>query len=71
MAANFGAIRRPPLGQKYSTNQSSIPFMQTEIDYYLGESPTSKSQVPIIRIYGVTEEGHSVLAHVFNFEPYF
>lgn len=71
MAGDFGSIRRPLLSQKYSTNQYNIPFMQTDIDYYIGESPSCSDQVPILRIYGVTEEGHSVLAHVYNFEPYF
>lgn len=27
--------------------------------------------VPILRLYGVDEEGHSVLAHVHGFSPYF
>lgn len=25
----------------------------------------------VIRMYGVTQEGHSVCAHVYNFRPYF
>lgn len=30
-----------------------------------------KGPVPILRMYGVTMEGHSVLAHVHGFHPYF
>ena len=45
--------------------------MLTDIDYYIGDSPGAVNQVAILRIYGVTEEGHSVLAHVHSFEPYF
>ncbi len=29
------------------------------------------SPVPIVRVYGVTEDGHSVVAHVHGFMPYF
>lgn len=29
------------------------------------------SPVPILRVYGVTEGGHSVVAHVHGFMPYF
>ena len=28
-------------------------------------------QVPMMRLYGVTEEGHSVVAHIHGYEPYF
>lgn len=27
--------------------------------------------VPVIRMYGVTMQGHSVLAHIHGFHPYF
>ena len=27
--------------------------------------------VPIMRLYGVTQEGHSVIAHVHGYDPYF
>jgi DNA polymerase delta subunit 1 len=29
------------------------------------------SQVPMLRLYGVTEDGHSCLVHVHGYEPYF
>ena len=32
---------------------------------------STEGPVPIIRLYGVTTEGHSVLAHVHGFTPYF
>jgi DNA polymerase delta subunit 1 len=28
-------------------------------------------QVPMMRLYGVTEDGHSVVAHIHGYEPYF
>jgi hypothetical protein len=27
--------------------------------------------VPIMRLYGVTQEGHSVIAHIHGYDPYF
>eukprot|EP00434_Breviolum_minutum_P041516 symbB.v1.2.036930.t1/scaffold5332.1/size28346/3 len=61
--------------------QGPLQFMQVDIDYYT-KAPDARFQnkenphkgetaVPVLRIYGVTEEGHSVLAHVHGFEPYF
>jgi len=53
-----------------------IIFQQLEADYTIGQQkkgypgPTSGS-VPIIRLYGVTQEGHSVMCHLRGFTPYF
>lgn len=44
------------------------------IDPATGKKPAQQSPeeiVPIIRLYGVTEEGHSVFAHIHGFVPYF
>ena len=35
-----------------------------------GISVVSHIEVPVIRLYGCTMSGHSVLLHVYNFEPY-
>ena len=40
--------------------------MQIDIDYCTGESATAD-----LRIYGITEEGCSVMATVTGFQPYF
>jgi len=32
---------------------------------------SSNENQSVIRLYGVTEEGHSVCAHIYNFRPYF
>lgn len=45
--------------------------MNTDVDYYIDRDPSTGREQGIIRLYGVTEEGHSVVAHVHNFESYF
>lgn len=45
-----------------------------KIDPATGKAPLQTSPeeiVPVIRLYGVTEEGHSVFTHVHGFVPYF
>ena len=47
-----------------------------DIDYYTGDvrrgmPGAQKGPVPIVRAYGVTQKGHSVLAHIHGFTPYF
>ncbi|GJN07344.1 hypothetical protein PR202_ga25168 [Eleusine coracana subsp. coracana] len=47
-----------------------------EIDYIIGEShkqllPNSSGPAAILRIFGVTKEGHSICCQVHGFEPYF
>lgn len=61
--------------------EAPLAVMQVDIDYYtkapdsrfpnLANPLNSDTVVPVLRMYGVTEHGHSVLAHVHGFEPYF
>lgn len=44
----------------------NLVFMLVEIDYY-----TDRLREPVIRLYGVDEQGHSVVAHIFGYRPYF
>lgn len=56
--------------------KESLVFLQMEADYYIGDQkpgypgPVS-GKVPIVRMYGVTRDGHSVLCHTRGYIPYF
>lgn len=46
--------------------------MNIDIDYYISSQDFgSDEEQGIIRLYGVTEEGHSVVSHIHGFESYF
>nr|QZX63221.1 DNA polymerase delta subunit 1 [Halisarca dujardinii] len=67
--------RRPPV-RVLNSQSDAITFQQIDLDHYLSEPmggmPGAKEGiVPVVRMFGVTEEGHSVLAHVHGFLPYF
>ncbi|KAG7093781.1 DNA-directed DNA polymerase delta [Marasmius oreades] len=55
---------RPSL-PSINERRDKIVFQQIDIEDHYGDGP------PIMRMYGVTETGHSVLAHVTGFLPYF
>ncbi|XP_045387021.1 DNA polymerase delta catalytic subunit isoform X1 [Lemur catta] len=53
-------------------------FQQLEIDHYVGPAqplpggpPPSPGSVPVLRAFGVTDEGVSVCCHIHGFAPYF
>ncbi|XP_066916708.1 DNA polymerase delta catalytic subunit-like [Clytia hemisphaerica] len=66
---------RPALPE-IDTTKDAIIFQQTEVDFYTGKPlpgmpGLSTGPSPIVRFYGVTMEGNSVLCHVHGFLPYF
>ncbi|CAF2087817.1 hypothetical protein HID58_023002 [Brassica napus] len=76
LSARSSTWARPPLSPAYLANSQSIIFQQLEIDYVIKEIhkellPGSSGQAAVIRIFGVTREGHSVCCFVHGFEPYF
>ncbi|EUB64906.1 DNA polymerase delta catalytic subunit [Echinococcus granulosus] len=66
---------RPPVLPIDVANEKLV-FQQMDIDFYKGQKLSAMpgpnhSPVPIIRVYGVSEKGHSVVAHIHGFMPYF
>ncbi|WWC66861.1 uncharacterized protein I206_100768 [Kwoniella pini CBS 10737] len=55
-----------PAAPKLNTQRDSIAFQQIEL-----EEASEPKHGPTIRLFGVTERGNSVLAHVHGFKPYF
>nr|XP_018670402.1 DNA polymerase delta catalytic subunit isoform X1 [Ciona intestinalis] len=68
--------QRPPL-PKIDPNNDPIIFQQLDLEHYTddkeypGMPPPQGGTAPIIRMYGVTTEGHSILCHFHGFLPYF
>ncbi|DBB04055.1 TPA: DNA polymerase delta catalytic subunit [Trebouxia sp. C0004] len=65
-----------PEPKPHEPRKDKLVFQQMEVDYIIGHPNkdvhlTDLAEVPIIRIYGVTESGNSVCAFVHGFEPYF
>ncbi|XP_059477821.1 DNA polymerase delta catalytic subunit [Neocloeon triangulifer] len=62
----------PPIRPK----EDPLIFQQLDLDHYIGEPmagmPGAQTgPVPIIRMFGVTDDGVSICAHVHGFSPYF
>ncbi|XP_078434058.1 DNA polymerase delta subunit 1 [Wolffia australiana] len=76
LSSRLAKWKRPHLSPSYISLSRSVIFQQLDIDYIIGESqkeflPNTSGPAPIIRIFGVTKEGHSVCCFVHGFEPYF
>ncbi|KAF9599784.1 hypothetical protein IFM89_001730 [Coptis chinensis] len=76
LSSRLAIWKRPNLSSSYISHSNSIIFQQLEIDYVIGERNRellaySSGHAAILRIFGVTREGHSVCCNVHGFEPYF
>ena len=68
---DFSQYARPELQSHHKSESNDITFMQIECDYYVGSKQVQGEEAGIIRMYGVTKEGNSVLAHIHDFISYF
>ena len=68
---DFSQYARPALLSHHKSESNDITFMQIECDYYVGSKQVQGEEAGIIRMYGVTKEGNSVLAHIHDFISYF
>lgn len=64
-------VLRPP-----DPSKDAIIFQQMDIDHYEslkrdGFMGPDASLVPVMRMFGVTRDGHSILCHIHGFHPYF
>uniref|UniRef100_A0A0G4I0X9 DNA polymerase n=1 Tax=Chromera velia CCMP2878 TaxID=1169474 RepID=A0A0G4I0X9_9ALVE len=73
---------RRPSTPSIDPQKDSIVFMQIDVDYYThapherlkykkAELMAANDEVAVLRMFGVTKSGNSVLAHIHGFFPYF
>jgi len=72
-----------PSAENYDPKTTDLAFQWMDIDMYSAREPlrvnpsgaapvgSLNPPVPIVRMYGVTQDGRSVLAHIHGFTPYF
>uniref|UniRef100_A0A673VRR0 DNA polymerase n=1 Tax=Salmo trutta TaxID=8032 RepID=A0A673VRR0_SALTR len=78
-SADLNPRWRRPQAAPLNPDSDTLVFQQIDLDYYLGKSRhlpklfdgQSQGNVPIIRMFGVTDSGNSVCCHVHGFAPYF
>ena len=68
---DFSQYARPPIGAHLLDESNDFTFMQIDCDYYVGRKAGQEEECGIVRMYGVTKEGNSVLAHIHDFISYF
>ena len=65
-------LGRPAIQDPYP-NSSDLEFMQIDCDYTVEKQLKNgeELEVPVIRLYGVNQEGNSIAVFIYNFQPYF
>lgn len=62
--SNQNILSRPLVPAGLNDRTEAIEFMQIDCDYYSLNNTERGKEVPVIRMFGVTENGNSVCAHV-------
>uniref|UniRef100_A0A674E9X8 DNA polymerase n=1 Tax=Salmo trutta TaxID=8032 RepID=A0A674E9X8_SALTR len=70
-SADLNPRWRRPQAAPLNPDSDTLVFQQIDLDYYLGNPWDQHGNVPIIRMFGVTDSGNSVCCHVHGFAPYF
>lgn len=57
-------------------SKDALIFQQLDLDHYVGNAipgmpGTQQGSAPIMRMFGVTDQGNSICCHVHGFSPYF
>ncbi|CUG86363.1 DNA polymerase delta, putative [Bodo saltans] len=68
-------IRRTPVREDIAAAKSDLVFQVLDCTQVKGTphpylSRVAHAEIPVVRLYGVTKEGNSVLVHCYNHEPY-
>ncbi|KEG11952.1 DNA polymerase delta catalytic subunit [Trypanosoma grayi] len=71
--SQWASLSRPPPPADYLRRDLLFQLLdccQTKGSAHNTVSSVRHAENPIVRLYGVTAEGHSVLVHCYNYEPY-
>lgn len=67
-------LLRPP-APRVNAKVDNLVFMQLDLDYWTEVPPAylnmGDEKTTIVRMFGVTNDQNSVMAHIYNFRPYF
>ncbi|KAK3552421.1 hypothetical protein QTP86_011655 [Hemibagrus guttatus] len=75
-SADLNPRWRRPVAAPLHPEKDTLIFQQIDLDYYLGSAVAGmpgqvQGKVPVVRMFGVTDNGNSVCCHIHGFAPYF